>query len=97
MKIISILNDCNILGENLTNLLQELFTVIKVCVPIVCLILIALDVVKLVIGSNGKNANETLNKSIKRLIIGVVIFLIPTIVNFVLNMSGYITGTCGIG
>lgn len=97
MKIISILNDCNILGENLTNLLQELFTVIKICVPIVCLILIALDVVKLVIGSNGKNANETLNKSIKRLIIGVVIFLIPTIVNFVLNMSGYITGTCGIG
>lgn len=97
IKYLNILNECNILGENLTNLLQEIFTVIKICVPIACLTLIAIDIVNLVISGNSKSTKETLNRSIKRLIIGIVIFIIPTIVNFVLNMSGYLTGTCGIG
>lgn len=97
INYINILTNCNVLGDNLTSLLQELFTVIKICVPILCLILIAIDMVSLVIGDSEKSMKATLNKSIKRLIIGVVIFFIPTLVNLILNMSGYLTGTCGIG
>lgn len=97
INYINILTNCNVLGDNLTSLLQELFTVIKICVPILCLILIAIDMVSLVIGDSEKSMKAALNKSIKRLIIGVVIFFIPTLVNLILNMSGYLTGTCGIG
>lgn len=97
INYINILNECNVLGNNLISLLQVLFTIIKICIPILCVILISIDVVSMVISDNTKNGRDVLNKSIKRLVVGVVIFFIPTLVNLILNMSGYITGTCGIG
>ncbi len=97
IKYLNILNDCNVLGNDLLEILQEVFKIIKICVPILCVILIMIDMLSAVIGDNTKTVNEALNRSIKRLIIGIVIFFIPTVVNLLLNMSGYITGTCGIG
>ncbi len=97
IKYLNILNDCNVLGNDLLEILQEVFKIIKICVPIICVILIMIDMLSAVIGDNTKTVNEALNRSIKRLIIGIVIFFIPTVVNLLLNMSGYITGTCGIG
>jgi len=97
IKYLNILNDCNVLGNDLLEILQEVFKIIKICVPIICVILIMIDMLSAVIGDNTKTVNEALNRSVKRLIIGIVIFFIPTVVNLLLNMSGYITGTCGIG
>lgn len=96
IKYLNILNNCNVLGNDLLNILQEVFTFIKICVPILCVIFITIDIASAVISDGAKNMNTALNRSVKRLIIGVVIFFIPTLVNLLLNMSGNITGTCGI-
>lgn len=95
---ISILDaDCSILGPELEELLNEAFLVIRVCVPILCVILIAIDVLGAVTSGDEKNMKDAQSKAVKRLIIGVVIFFIPTLVNLVLEWAGFAFGTCGIG
>lgn len=88
---------CSILGEELEELLNEAFLVIRVCVPILCVILIAIDVLGAVTSGDEKNMKDAQSKAVKRLIIGVVIFFIPTLVNLVLEWAGFAFGTCGIG
>lgn len=89
--------DCSILGDDLQELLNEAFTAIQICVPILCVVLIGVDVLKAVTANDEKSMKDAQNKAIKRLLIGVVIFFIPTLVNLILKWAGFAFGTCGIG
>ena len=90
-------SDCSILGSDLQELLNEAFTIIKICVPILCVVLISIDILSAVTSGDEKNIKEAQNKAVKRLMIGVVIFFIPTFVNLLLKWIGLASGTCGIG
>lgn len=89
--------DCSVLGTDLQELLDEAFLAIRICVPILCVILIAIDVLSAVTSGDEKNMKDAQSKAVKRLIIGVVIFFIPTFVNLLLEWAGFAFGTCGIG
>lgn len=89
--------DCSVLGPDLQELLDEAFLAIRICVPILCVILIAIDVLSAVTSGDEKNMKDAQSKAVKRLIIGVVIFFIPTLVNLLLEWAGFAFGTCGIG
>ncbi len=89
--------DCSILGDELQEILNEIFLIIRVCVPIICVVLIAIDIFGAVTSGDDKNMKDAQNKAIKRLIIGLVIFFIPSIVNLILQWAGFALGTCGIG
>ncbi len=90
-------SDCSILGDDLQDILNEVFTAIKVCVPILCVVLISIDMLSAVTSGDEKNMKDAQNKAIKRIIIGIVIFFIPTLVNLLLKWIGLASGTCGIG
>ena len=90
-------SDCSILGDDLQDILNEVFTAIKVCVPILCVVLISIDMLSAVTYGDEKNMKDAQNKAIKRIIIGIVIFFIPTLVNLLLKWIGLASGTCGIG
>ncbi len=95
---ISVLDaDCSILGEKLQKILNDAFLAIKICVPILCVVLISIDILSAVTSGDEKNMKDAQSKAVKRLIIGIVIFFIPTLVNLLLKWIGFTTGTCGIG
>lgn len=89
-------SDCSILSDKEMELLNEAFFAVKVCVPILCVVLIAIDILKAVTSGDEKNMKDAQNKAVKRLIIGVVIFFIPTLVNIILKWAGFAFGICGI-
>lgn len=89
--------DCSILGDELQEILNEIFLIIRICVPIICVVLIAIDILGAVTSGDEKNMKDAQSKAVKRLIIGVVIFFIPSVVNLILQWAGFALGTCGIG
>lgn len=89
--------DCSILGDELNEILQEIFTAFRIAVPILVLVLIGIDLLSAVTSGDEKNFKQAQSKIVKRLIIGVVIFFIPSLVNLVLSWIGIANGTCGIG
>ncbi len=62
---------------------------LKILVPLIIIILGSIDFAKAVIDTGDKANKEALSMLIKRLIIGIIIFLLPTILDFLL---GFIDG-----
>ncbi|MDO5569127.1 MAG: hypothetical protein Q4G04_03350 [bacterium] len=91
-----------ILGEDLINFLNDkVFAIVKVGVPILIIVLGSVDLLQALVAQDSDKMKKAQSKFIKRLIIGVVIFFVPTIVNIALNLLNGALGvditTCGIG
>ena len=86
----------NIRESKLGKWLDYAFTAIKIATPILCIILIGKDIASAVTSQKDENFKTVRNNIIKRLIIGLVIYMLPTIVTTVLNLAGLEGGTCGI-
>lgn len=93
-----ITGDCyGVLGKELTELLEELFNWIQIIVPCLVLVLCSVDCASAVIAQDEKAIKETLNKIVKRVIIGVAIFFVPILLDILLDFADIVTGVCGIG
>lgn len=95
MNNIFIMAECKILGD-FSDILKEIFMVIKVSTPCLVLVLCSVDIAKAVISQDEKGMKEALSRVVKRVVIGVCIFFVPIIIEVLLNLAGNITGTCGI-
>ena len=78
------------------NLLKDAFKAITIVTPILIIILSILDFVKATAASDEKAIKDAQSKFIKRLIIAVLIFFLPTILNILLNLLGNTFGICGV-
>lgn len=94
---INLLEECSILGPNVTRDLQYVFTGIRIAVPVLLVVLIMKDMVTAVAAGKAEDMKKAQSNAITRIIIGVVIFFVPTIINLLLKAIGIATGTCGIG
>lgn len=65
--------------------------VIKLVVPLILIILAMIDFAKAVIDSTDKPSYDTIKTLVRRCIIAAVIFLIPTILNFLLSLVDGVT------
>lgn len=88
---------CSLLGDSLTDLLNEIFTWIQYAIPALAVVLCTVDIAQAVISQDDNNIQKAQSKAIKRIIIGVAIFFIPMLLKIILNYGGNIIGTCGIG
>lgn len=70
-------------------LLGQAFDIIKFAVPILIIGLGVVDYVKALAAQNQDEVKRSTNKLIKRLIIGIIIFLLPTLIEFALGIVGY--------
>ena len=66
--------------------------VVKIVVPLVIIVLASIDMTKAVTAGDDKAIKEQGIKLLKRLILGISIFLLPTIVRIVFNTIGNFTG-----
>ena len=62
-----------------------LLFVLKILVPLIIIILGTIDFVKALLDTGDKANKEAINMLVKRFIIGVIIFMLPTIIDFALS------------
>ena len=83
-------------SDSFAYLLQEIFDVIKFATPILVIVLSVIDYTKAVASSDKDVLVKTNKRTIIRIILGLCVFLTPTLLNFIFELIGW-TGTCGIG
>ena len=80
--------------QDLIDLLQDVFDVIKF-VDVVMVVVLSIVTFTQAIVKGGDDLKKAVNITLKRVIIGVAIFFIPTLINFIFDTIG-LYGTCGI-
>ena len=90
-------SDCWVIGQDFYDELQYIFNAIRLIVPCLVMVLCTVDMLRAVISQDEKGFQESLNRTIKRVSIGVAIFFIPLLLDIILGFTGVIAGTCSIG
>jgi len=81
------LDSCDELGET-GKLIKQIYNLLKYLVPILVVGLSIIDFLKVLLNGEEKVFNEAWSKFIKRLVVGIAIFIIPFILSLLLNISG---------
>lgn len=84
----NVLVDCSSIPEEITSILGSIVTLIQIAVPILLVILGMLDLGKAVTSQKEDEIKKAQSILIKRLIYGVLIFLVIAIVKFILGIVG---------
>ena len=77
--------------------LKQILNIIKFFVPILIIGLAVADFVKAITAQSQDELKKAVNKLIKRLIIGILIFVLPTLLEFILKLAGIEFGVCALG
>lgn len=91
----------DLLGEELVGYIQQIVNIIKIVVPILLIVLGTIDFGKAIFVNDEGEMKKAQTKFIKRLIIAVAFFLVPTLITLLLNIAHSIwpsieASVCGI-
>ena len=75
--------------------LKQTFHFIKFAVPIIIIALSIMDFVKAIVIQDEKELKKASNKLVKRMIIGAIIFVLPTLIDYLLEIADINSSTCG--
>lgn len=99
---IYVLDDaCNaLLGDpeaegTVANFLQQIFTIIGYIAPLLCVVLSISDFVKATASQDKDALMKAMKTTAKRLVLALLLFFLPTLINFIFPLLGWY-GTCGI-
>ena len=82
----------------LYDFMQDLFSLIKIVAPALVIILSTIDYIKAITNSNADEMKKANGRTIKRLIIGLIIFFLPFILDILFELLGlYDLSRCNIG
>lgn len=101
VNMVAISENCDaILGDpnnnsSVAHLLQEAFNVIKFLTPILVLAFCTIEFIKATASQDKDMLQKATKNSFIRLIVGLIILVLPTLINFILELMGWV-GTCGI-
>lgn len=84
-----------VFSSPLLNKIDEIFQYIKVAVPILIILFGSIDLTKAVIASDSDKIKAATKSLGIRIMAGMAIYFIPTLINLVLSWVG-LAGTCGI-
>ena len=73
---------------------MALNNIILILVPIAVVVLCTIDMARAVMEQNDKEMKVATTKAVKRIIIGVAIMFIPLLINTVLKIAGFASGSC---
>ena len=90
------INCNNIFSGNFGKYLKLILSFIRFLVPIIILGLAILDFIKATSAQDETEMKKASTKLVQRMIIGVIIFLLPTLLEVILNLADIPYGTCGI-
>lgn len=83
---------------DLYDFVQGLFTLIKIATPVIVIALSTFDYIKAIAASNAEEMKKANGRTIKRLIVGLIIFFLPFILDILFELFGlYDLSRCNIG
>jgi hypothetical protein len=82
-------------SDSFAFLLQRVFNIMKYAGPLLCIIFSCIDFVKVVVSDDKDAMSKTIKKCLTRVVLALVLFFIPTVINFLFPLLGFY-GTCGI-
>ena len=85
VQILADTSNCGGLGP-IINLIKGIFNIIKIIVPIILIVMGAIDLTKAVMASDDKEIKAATSKLIKRTIAAVAVFFIVTLVDVVMQL-----------
>ena len=85
-----------ILGDETIDFLQKIFNIVKIVAPLLVLGLTIFEFAKAVISQDQDALKKAGNLFVKRLIIMIVLFFLPTIINLLLELLDNSNGTCNV-
>ena len=96
MNYINVLSDfcTSKAGYKLFGFIGYIMSFLQIAIPVIIIIMGTIDLFKAMISQSPDDMKKSQNMLIKRLIYGVVIFFVPVLVTFVINM---VNGTNGEG
>lgn len=75
--------NCNSIGF-LLGILAKILFYVRIIVPILLIVMVVFDLVKVVVGqADDKAKKEATSKIVKRIVYAAIIFLVPTLINFI--------------
>ena len=84
------------LTEDIISMIYNILKWIKYILPALIIILTMLDFIKAIAAQNDDDMKKAQGKFIKRLIVAALLFLLPLIINFVLQTFGFYNSGCDI-
>ena len=90
----AILGDPEVDGT-VANFLQQIFTIMGYLAPLLCVVLSVVEFVKATASQDKDALMKAMKNTGKRLILAVLLFFLPTLINFIFPLLGWY-GTCGI-
>ncbi len=84
-----------LIGEDTKEILEYIFLVIRVATPIILIVLTMLDFSK-AIAADENELQNAITRFVKRTIAAILIFLAPTLIEFLMDITGISDGTCGL-
>lgn len=98
----SVYSSCSelLISTGLQEDINDIMMIIRIAVPILLIVLISYDVFMSVLSGSDDKVKKNRDRIIKRVIIAIVIFFVPTLINLVFGLVNDIWGTnfdtCGI-
>lgn len=82
-----------LIPEEIRNIINNIMDIIKIAIPILLLGLIIFDFATAIFSESEEKMNKAKGKVIKRIIVAIVIFFVPTLVNLLFDLVNNIWGT----
>ena len=76
----------SLIDEELAEIINDIMTIISIGVPILLIGLLTYDFAKAVFAGDEKEVSKVRGTAIKRIIIAIVIFFVPTLLNLVFDL-----------
>ena len=68
--------------------LRKVYYLFKILIPLLVIILSIVDFLKVLFLSDDKNYKEAYAKFVKRVIIGIIIFVVPALISLIIHLAG---------
>ena len=78
---------CNTRIQGVFTTLGWIFFIVKIIIPIVLIVMGSIDFFKAAIGNKDDEVKKAAHTLVRRAIAGIIIFFIPTIIGFVVNLT----------
>lgn len=88
--------DCGLFGGAFGAFLKDILSLIRFVVPLIILGLSIIDFIKATAAQNESEIKKAATKLVQRMIVGVLIFVLPTLLEVILAIADIPYGTCGI-
>ena len=90
----------DLIDEDVRKYINDIMTYIKIGIPILLIGLIVYDLATAIFAGSDDKINKAKGRAVKRIIIAVIIFFIPTLINFVFDLVNNVWSTkfeiCGL-